>query len=78
MKDFLGFGALNTPLQTTTDSISKYYGELDADGELHGRGISIRNDGRIWIGYFEDGWLSTGNYINIYNGDRFRVVLNDG
>ncbi len=65
MNDFLGKGAL-TRIKTKKGTLGgKYYGELNANSEAHGRGISIYNDGRIWIGYFEDGWLSTGNFIQI-------------
>ncbi len=31
--DFLGGGALHTPLNTITDSVKKYYGEVNADGK---------------------------------------------
>ncbi len=80
--DYLGFGALHTPLKTYTDSYGKYYGELNADGEAHGRGIGISNDGHIIIGYFvENDWYSTGNYIVISSDGDFLVgkfYLKDG
>ncbi len=45
------------------------FGEFNQDNDLHGRGIQIWNDGEIWIGYYEKGGLSTGNYIYIrYDG----------
>ncbi len=72
-KEHLGFGALHTPLNTYTDSCCKYFGELNADGNPHGRGIHIFDDGKIGIGYFEDDWWSTGNYIRIESGGVFRV-----
>ena len=72
VKDHLGKGALR-PLKTMTDSWGKYYGELNASGKEHGRGISIRNDGFILIGYRENGELSTGNYISIWSDGRFNV-----
>ena len=71
VKDHLGKGAL-TPLQTYTDSDKKYYGELHPNGRLHGRGINIYDNGII-IGYFENGGLSTGNYIYICWNGEFRV-----
>jgi hypothetical protein len=74
VNDHLGKGTLLTPIQTITDSDYKYYGEVNADGEEHGRGIQIWNDGDIWIGYFENGVWSTGNYIRIWDdGDKFEV-----
>ncbi len=72
-KEHLGGGALHTPLQTITDSYCNYYGEINADGEEHGRGIGISNDGDIGIGYFKNGEWSTGNYIEIYSDGRFWV-----
>jgi hypothetical protein len=70
VKDYLGGGALHTPLQTKTYSHYKYYGEVNSDGEEHGRGIEISNSGWISIGYFKNGRLGTGNYIAIVsNGD---------
>ncbi len=73
VKDYLGFGALQTPLQTKTFSNGKYYGELNADGKWQGRGIRIENTGRIWIGYWWNGRWSTGNYIRIYSDDKIAV-----
>ncbi len=71
--DYLGFGAIHTPLQTKTYWWGKYYGEVDADGKGHCRGILIWNNGRITIGYFENDDVSTGNYITIYWNGEFRV-----
>ncbi len=40
VKGHLGFGALHTPIKTKTDQYgAKYFGELNADGKEHGRGI---------------------------------------
>ncbi len=59
-----------------------YFGELNENNRAHGRGIRILNDGFINIGYFEDGWLSTGsNCITIYDDGDFSVgeyYLKDG
>ncbi len=80
LNNYLGKQPLTSPLQTETDSFSKYYGEVNEKGSAHGRGIDIWNHGLIRIGYFENG-LSTGNHIRIYwNGD-FKVgevYLKDG
>ncbi len=73
VKDYLGGGALHTPLQTITYSISKYYGELNADGEAHGRGILIYNDDGFQIGYWQNDECGTGNYININSKGEFVV-----
>ncbi len=72
VKDHLGKQPLTSPLQTKPYSASKYYGELNSYGKEHGRGIDISN-GSILIGYWEDGWLSTGNYIKIWSDGRFWV-----
>ncbi len=72
VKDHLGKQPL-TPLQTKTDSVRKYCGELNSDGKTHGRGIFIYKDGSIWIGYYENGVLSTGNYITIFSEGYFWV-----
>ncbi len=57
---------LHTPLKTKTFLNWKYYGEVNANGKEHGRGIRIWNHGNIGIGYFEnDSWWTTGNYIII-------------
>ncbi len=52
VSDYLGKQPLTLPLQTITDSSYKYYGELNADGKEHGRGISIHDHGTIVIRYF--------------------------
>jgi hypothetical protein len=56
-----------------SDYLDDGFGELKEKNRLHGRGIKIWNDGPIYIGYFEDGYLSTGNFINIYSDGRFEV-----
>jgi hypothetical protein len=48
-------------------------GELNQYNELHGRGIEIYDCGTITIGFFENGKLSTGNYIRIYRNGKFKV-----
>ncbi len=54
------------------DKYGTDYGELDEHNNLHGRGIFIFNDGRILIGFVDNGeW--TGNYIKIYNDGWFQV-----
>jgi hypothetical protein len=70
--DYLGGGALHTPLNTKTDYLYKYYGEVNADGKAHGRGIFIWNEGLIDIGYFENG-LRTGRYITRLSNGTFSV-----
>ncbi len=54
LNNYLGKQPLRYPLQTKTESLGKYYGELNADDEPHGRGIIIYNDGDgdIWIRYW--------------------------
>ncbi len=73
VKKHLDFGDLHTPLNTYTDEYDKHYGELNADGKEHGRGISIEIDSYIRIGYYEHGELSTGNYIIIHSDGKFKV-----
>jgi hypothetical protein len=48
----------------------QYYGEVNANGERHGRGINIYN-GHIKIGYYENGEYSTGKYISITSDDDY-------
>jgi hypothetical protein len=48
-----------------SDKYGDYFGEVNEDNLLPGRGIRIRNDNSIMIGYFEDGGYSTGHYIII-------------
>ncbi len=74
VSDHLGKQPLTSPLQTKTDSNYKYYGELNADGKEHGRGIFIYDWGEIEIGYYENSEWSTGtNYIYIYDDGVFLV-----
>ncbi len=73
LNNYLGKQPLTSPLQTNTHSDWKYYGELKADGEPHGRGIRIWLDGGIWIGYWWRWYMSTGNYIMIFSDGEFRV-----
>ncbi len=73
MNDYLGKAPLQTSIKTRTDSNSKFYGELNSVGKEHGRGIFIGNIGNICIGYFENGVLSTGNYITIHSDGKFWV-----
>ncbi len=47
LNDYLGKQPLTSPLKTKTDSDWKYYGEVNASGKEHGRGIKIYNDGAI-------------------------------
>ncbi len=71
--DYLGKQSL-TRLQTKTGDFGrKYFGELNADGKPHGRGIIIDNYDGIIIGYCENGVWSTGNYIAIHSNGRFSV-----
>ncbi len=52
---------------------SDWFGEINEDNtDLHKRGIRI-SDGDIEIGYFRNGWPSTGNYINIHHDGTFYV-----
>jgi hypothetical protein len=73
MNDYLGGGALHTPLQTITYLYSKSYGEVNADGKEHGRGIGLFDDNTIQIGYYENGGFTTGNYIWIDSDGDFQV-----
>ena len=50
-----------------------YYGEVNAGGKRHGRGIDIQNDGQIIVGYWENGQFSTGNFIGIFIDGSFNV-----
>ncbi len=56
-----------------------YYGDGGKIGEqkkvdtLHGRVILMHKNGSIFIGYFENGKLSTGKYIEILSNGWFRV-----
>lgn len=70
--DYLGKGALYTPLNTITYTDGKYFGEVNSNGEAHGRGIIIFSDHDIIIEYCEKGFR-TGNYITIFGDGRFRV-----
>ena len=47
VNDHLGKGDLTSPLQTKSETWRKYYGEVNSDGEEHGRGIRIWNYGDI-------------------------------
>ncbi len=69
VKEHLGFGALHTTLYTKNNSILKYkyYGELNADGKEHGRGIKIYRTGSFIIRYLKNGGWSTGNYIHVWS-----------
>ncbi len=49
------------------------FGEVNENNYLHGRGIEIENDVFIEIGYYENGRLSTGNYIYIHSDGVFLV-----
>ncbi len=55
------------------DEDGEQFGEVNANNRMHGRGIKIWKDGGISIGYYENGLLSTGNYINILHYGKFRV-----
>ena len=52
--------------ETYSDGI-KYYGELNAAGNKHGRGIKIESGGNIFIRYFDDGVSAPGNEITIWS-----------
>ena len=56
-----------------TDLDCEQFGELDKYNELHDRGIRLYQDGGIYITYFGNGKLSTGNYIHIKSDGPFRV-----
>ncbi len=47
-----------------------YFGEINKNNRT-GRGIKIWNDGFIYIGYFENGFVGTGHYIHIYSNGNF-------
>ncbi len=40
---------------------------------MHGRGIFIWGEARIYIGYWEDGDYSPGPYIRVYSEGKLRV-----
>ncbi len=48
-------------------------GELNVNNQLHGRGIYINYTGSFWIGFFENGKLRTGKYIDIRSDGDFSV-----
>ncbi len=50
-----------------------YFGEINKNNRPHGRGLRIYNNGHITIGYFQNGFRSTGNYIDIDSDGEFRV-----
>ncbi len=50
-----------------------YFGELNENNILHGRGIKIWNIGAICLGYQENGEWTTGNSIYIFSDGSFRV-----
>ncbi len=82
-KEHLGFGALHTTLKTKKTSCTYYHGEINESGEEHGRGIYIDTHDAvfIYIAYFENGGLSTGNFIEIDPRGEFAVgerYLKDG
>jgi hypothetical protein len=56
-----------------TDFDRSIFGELDEDNRLHGRGIKLWNDGAIFIGYYQNGEWSTGNFIYIHDDGVFEV-----
>jgi hypothetical protein len=81
VNDFLGKHPLTSPIKTITYYDNNYYGEVNAVGKEHGRGIYKFDDGNIVIGYFKNGLRSTGNYIVIHSDGEFRVgesYLKDG
>ncbi len=49
------------------------FGELNEDNRPQGRGIEINTTGFIIIGYYENGYGSPGNYIQIWSGRIFEV-----
>ena len=51
-----------------------YFGELSALSlKPQGRGIYLRNDGVIFVGFFCDGAISDGKYIEIWASGGFDV-----
>ncbi len=55
--------------------LGKYFGEFSvATNLVHGRGIFISKEGRIYINYFADGVDTDGKYINIAMGDGYFQV----
>ena len=47
----------------TINRESIYFGERNQNNKLDGRGFIIRSDGEVSLGYFKDGFPTTGNYI---------------
>ena len=46
---------------------------MNADNNLHGRGICIDINGTINIGYYKNNWPAPGNFIIIFSNDSIRV-----
>jgi hypothetical protein len=61
------------PRNFFANSYCLQFGELDENNYMHGRGIELRKNGDILIGFFENGGWSTGHYICIYSDGRFLV-----
>ncbi len=55
------------------DKLRIGFGEVNEDNRLQGRGIEIYTNGLIYIGYWQNGSLSTGNYITISKDGWFKV-----
>ncbi len=68
VRDYLGFGNVDKPLKVVKLSYGVYVGELNADVNPHGRGISINFDGTLMMQYFDDGECAPGNMISTRKG----------
>lgn len=52
---------------------TRFIGEHNENNKLHGRGIIVYESGSIWIGYWNNGTLSDGDYIAIGREGLFDV-----
>ena len=72
--EHLRFGKSDKQPSFIQCSSYKYYGEVNANGEPHGRAILNAPDGGIIIGNFDDGGAAPGtNYIIIYSNGELEV-----
>ena len=71
----------NTPCTsfkyTKDENGNEFFGELNADNKMHGKAIEITSNGRIDIGYWNNGRYGIGPYIAIEkDGDFIKVGEN--
>ena len=74
VKDYLGFGKKeNAEIKCIRNETNNYIGEVRQDGKEHGRGLTMHDDGHIYIRYWENGKVAPGSYIDIQSDGRFTV-----